>query len=59
MANETRNRAQNGQYQTTFEKVCECGHTNGEHDAERTKHEGETFQYCQADGCECECFKKD
>ena len=50
------NRAQNGQYLHTFEKVCTCGHTNGDHDAERATVAGEAFQYCNL--CACSCFTK-
>jgi hypothetical protein len=49
---------QTGRYMSKFETPCACGHTNGEHDAERVRHEGVTYQYCQHDGCECSCFRK-
>jgi len=53
----TRNTARdkaNGRYaHSRFDKVCACGHTLGEHTADKRGNE----QPCLADGCECEVFK--
>lgn len=58
MANETNpERALNGTYKHTAGD-CKCGHSLDEHDAERTKIDGEYFQFCQADDCDCECYAK-
>tara|TARA_R110000803_G_scaffold20201_16_gene52284 strand:- start:1112 stop:1318 length:207 start_codon:yes stop_codon:yes gene_type:complete len=47
-----------GRYRHTFEKICVCGHTNGQHTAERVKVDGKMWQECLEEGCGCECFKK-
>ena len=45
---------------TDFSLLCECGHSCGEHLAERFKHTGtgEIIQECLAAGCKCTCYKK-
>lgn len=43
---------------TGMHKECVCGHTLGEHDAARERHKGRTYQECQADDCECFCYKR-
>ena len=39
---------------TRFDKLCTCGHTLGNHTAEKVGN----HQECLTDGCECECFTK-
>jgi|LWDU01.1.fsa_nt_gi hypothetical protein len=46
-----------GKYAYSVERACKCGHTLGDHSAERVKWEGQTLQECFADACACECFK--
>jgi hypothetical protein len=47
-----RNRA-NGRYtDSRLDKPCACGHSLGQHDAEKVGNE----QPCQI--CDCECWKK-
>lgn len=47
-----------GRYRHTLEKLCVCGHTNGQHSAERIRVSGVMVQECLAAGCACACFKK-
>ena len=52
-----------GKYRHSFEKMCVCGHENGDHTAERVKvtnPDGTSrwLQDCLADGCDCLCFAK-
>jgi hypothetical protein len=54
---ELRPRAQNGTYKHS-DGECGCGHSLGNHDAERVKVQGQYFQECQAEGCDCQVFKK-
>ena len=55
----TQARDESGAYYYQMDAPCECGHDLGSHDAERAEGpDGKVYQYCQADTCECECFKK-
>ncbi len=50
----TRDRA-NGRYAySRFDRVCRCGHTLGQHTAEKVGSE----QPCLVDKCDCECFRR-
>lgn len=53
-ATTNRDKADGRYVDTKFEKPCTCGHTLGQHTAERCGAE----QPCLADGCECDCFTK-
>lgn len=44
----------NGRYAHSHETACTCGHTLGDHAAERC--DGE--QPCFEDGCDCQAFKR-
>lgn len=53
----------NGQFGHGFDTLCTCGHTKGNHTADKRKHEGKWFQPCivgdfGAPFCNCECFTK-
>ena len=55
MDTETKRERKTGRYAPmTLAAPCKCGHTLGQHVAER--HRGE--QPCVADDCGCECFKR-
>ena len=59
MDNENKTRHTDGKYSyKNMDVGCKCGHTVGNHDAEKVRVDGVAYQYCQADGCDCECFKK-
>lgn len=51
-------RDEDGCYTVKNSRGCKCGHTKGEHTAERAKVEGVTYQECLADGCGCECYTR-
>ena len=60
----TQLRDSEGRYRHEFERLCVCGHTNGEHTAERVKVNGVWQQPCVTEygvgpegPCPCECFK--
>ena len=63
-ADQSQSRDSEGRYRHASERVCECGHANGEHTAERVKVDGEWVQECiagdigAAEPCDCFCFKK-
>lgn len=47
----------NGQYAPAgLDKLCGCGHTLGQHSANRTTVAGVRVQEC-FEACNCECFK--
>lgn len=47
-----------------FDAVCVCGHTLGNHTAERATENGRALQPCLAaeleglEDCDCECFRR-
>lgn len=49
-------RTADGCYDHTLDRPCRCGHTKGEHTAERLKIDGEWLQECCADDCSCQRF---
>ncbi len=50
-------RDDDGKYRTTFDVLCTCGCTNGDHGAVRTQVDGKPYQPCQ--GCVgCWAFKR-
>jgi hypothetical protein len=53
-ANSNRDKA-NGRYtDSRLDKPCTCGHTLGNHTADR---DGD-YQPCLVNGCACDCFTK-
>lgn len=54
MKNAARDKS-NGRYtDSKFDKPCSCGHTLGQHSAEKVGKE----RPCFADACDCNCFTK-
>jgi hypothetical protein len=50
-------RDREGKYRHSLERLCKCGHTNGDHSSERVKVNDRWVQECFCEeGCDCECF---
>ncbi len=54
MKSEARDKATGRYADSKLEKPCRCGHTLGQHSAEKAGNE----RPCFAAGCDCGCFKK-
>ena len=50
------NREKNGQFGDSFEAVCRCGHTKGDHIA--GGHECVAHEFKGGSPCECEKFRR-
>jgi hypothetical protein len=50
----TRDKATGRYADTKLDKPCTCGHTLGQHTADKSG----KVQPCLADGCDCDCFTK-
>lgn len=54
MKQEARDKSSGRYTDSRLDKLCSCGHTLGQHSAEKAGKE----QPCYADGCDCDCFTK-